>query len=100
VLHQLELDLRVIACPQQLAGRIIIGPVLEAEAVGLAPACPEERDQLVMVAPGRNDLGRELRPARRAIRHVVRKPDLVETCHRLSRSSTMAETERNRHADC
>ena len=57
VLDQLELGLRVIACPEQLAGGLVVGPVLEPEAVGLAPARPEERDQLV-------DLRLLLEPAR------------------------------------
>jgi hypothetical protein len=116
VLDQLELGQGIIACPQQLAGGLVVGPVLEPEAIGLAPARPKERDQLVdlrlllepardipaaarlgpvdvallVAASGRHHRGRELRPARRAIGDVVRKPDLVETCHRLSRSSTMA----------
>src|ERR687897_872449 len=71
------------------------------------PLRPEERDQLVdlrlllepdrdipaaarlgpvdiallMAASGRHHRGRELRPARRAIGDVVRKPDLVEAAH-------------------
>ena len=57
MLHQLKLGLRVIACPQQLAGGLVVGPILEPKAVGLAPACPKERDQLV-------DLRLLLQPAR------------------------------------
>ena len=57
MLDQLELGQRVIACPKQLAGRLVVGPVLEPEAVGLAPARPEEGDQLV-------DLSLLLEPAR------------------------------------
>jgi hypothetical protein len=116
VLHQLELGLGIVARPEQLAGSLVVGPVLEPEAVGLAPSRPEERDQLVnlrlllepardvpaaaglgpvdvallVAASGRHDRGRELRPARRPIGDVVRESDLVETCHCLSRSSTMA----------
>jgi hypothetical protein len=107
MLEELELGLGVIACPQQLASGLVVGPVLEAEAVGAASPGPEERDQLVdlrllleatrdipaaaRLAPvdvallvpraGRHHRGRELRPARRPIGDVVRKPDLVETAH-------------------
>jgi hypothetical protein len=47
VLDQLELRLRVIARAEELSGGLVVRPVLEPEAVGLAPARPEERDQLV-----------------------------------------------------
>jgi hypothetical protein len=110
VLDQLELGQSIIACAQQLTGRPVVGPVLEPEAVGLAASRAEERDQLIdlrlllepardipagarlrpvdvallVAAPGRHDRGRELRPARRPIGDVVRKPHLVEAGHRAT----------------
>ena len=57
MLDQLELGLDAIARAEQLARCLVVGPVLEPEAVGLAPARPEERDQLV-------DLRLLLEPAR------------------------------------
>jgi hypothetical protein len=125
VLDQLELGLRVIACPQQLARGLVVGPVLEPETVGLAPARPKERDQLVdlglllepardippaarlgpvdvaLLVPrsGRHDRGGELRPARRPIGDVVRQPDLVEAAHtpRLSPPNRPCRLQAIRH---
>ena len=61
MLDQLELGQRVIARAEELSVRLVVGPVLEPEAIGLAPARPEERDQLV-------DLHLLLEPARDAQR--------------------------------
>jgi len=57
VLEELELRQGIIARTEQLAGGLVVGPVLEPEAVGAAPARPEVRDQLV-------DLRLLLEPAR------------------------------------
>jgi hypothetical protein len=78
VLDQLELGLGVIARPQQLAGGPVVGPVLEPEAVGLAPARPKERDQLV-------DLRRLLEPARDILAPARFRP--VDVALLVSRAS-------------
>jgi hypothetical protein len=74
---QLELGLRVIGRAQQLAGGPVVGPVLEPEAVGLAPARPEERNQLV-------DLRLLLEPARDipAAACLGRSCSWINACHR------------------
>ncbi len=107
-LDQLMLGQGIIACPQQLPGGLTVGPVLEPEAVDLAPSRPKERDQLVdlrllleaacdipaaarlgpvdvallVAACGRHHRGRELRPACCARRCCP------ETGSRGTRSST------------
>jgi hypothetical protein len=43
---------------------------------------------LLVPGPGRHDRGRELRPARRPIGDVVRKPDLAEAAHGLRLSAS------------
>jgi hypothetical protein len=43
----LDLDQGSIARAEELSVRPVVGPILEPEAVGLAPSCAEERDQLV-----------------------------------------------------
>ena len=107
VLDQLEWGHGIIACPEQLTGGLILGPVLEPEAVGFAPSRRKKAISSSICACFFSPLATSHRPRASAqltlrfswplpvattvvansgppvapIGNVVRKPDFVEAGH-------------------